>query len=150
MAEEIEFTPKYRLEPRETDRQPEAEIPGLSRYPLLVGHIAALGYLKGYRVLIAAVTVGLLLFASAAPASAHDQPDGADWLMADWMLLSFLIFFGAALAAFLVALKLGVLRNVEDAKYHILTINEPDYYTPDWAKEESNAADNTNSVTAER
>ncbi len=141
MAEEIVSSIKYKPARR------GAKKPGRSLYPLVV-HIAALGYLKAYRVLLAAVTVSLLLLASATPASAHDQPDGANWLMADWMLLSFLIFFGAALVAFLVALKLGALRHIEDAKYHILTINEPDYYTPDWAKEESHAAANPNSSAA--
>ncbi len=66
---------------------------------------------------------------------AHDQPDGADWLMADWMLYSFLIFFMAAFFVFLIALKRGMFHNIENAKYHILTIQEEDYYTPDWAKE---------------
>ncbi len=108
-------------------------VSGAARFALLG---LAAGYLTAYRMLVAVVIVGLLLFAGAAPASAHDQPDGADWLMADWMLLSFLVFFGAGLVAFLVALKLGALRHVEDAKYHILSINEPDYYTPDWAQEE--------------
>ena len=70
------------------------------------------------------------------PAMAHEAPDqGAEWLMADWMLLSFLVFFMVALVAFIIALKRGMLTNIEDAKYHILTIDEPDYYTPDWAKE---------------
>ena len=96
----------------------------------------------------AAVLLGLLLTAS--PAGAHDQPDGADWLMADWMLLSFLVFAGAALLVFLAVLRLGLLRNVEAAKYHILTIQEADYYTPDWAKEDSDAADHPDSGAAER
>ncbi len=79
----------------------------------------------------------LMLFAApalAAPAR-HDQPDGASWLMADWMLYSFLIFFVASLLVFLVALKRGMFHNIEDAKYYILSIEEKDYYTPDWAKE---------------
>jgi hypothetical protein len=77
----------------------------------------------------------LLLFAT--PVLAHEGPeDGAEWLMADWMLLSFLVFFGVALVAFLVAVRRGYLRNLEDAKYYILTIDEPDYYTPEWARED--------------
>ena len=77
----------------------------------------------------------------ATPAFAHEQPDGANWLMADWMLLSFLVFFGMALIAFVIALKRGYLSNLEDAKYYILTIDEPDYYTPDWAKEENDGSE---------
>ena len=65
----------------------------------------------------------------------HEQPDGAEWLMADWMLLSFMVFGGAALVVFIVALKRGHFHNMEAAKYQILSIEEPDYYTPDWARE---------------
>jgi hypothetical protein len=84
----------------------------------------------------------ILMFASASPVSAHEGPiDGAEWLMADWMLLSFLVFFLVALTAFVIALKRGLLSNLEDSKYHILTIDEPDYYTPDWVKEADNGSD---------
>jgi hypothetical protein len=82
------------------------------------------------------------MFASASPALAHEGPtDGAEWLMADWMLFSFLVFFLVALTAFVIALKRGLLSNLEDSKYHILTIDEPDYYTPDWVKEADNGSD---------
>lgn len=71
-------------------------------------------------------------------ASAHGAPDkGAEWLMADWMLLVFLVFFVAALTCFVVALRRGLLSNLEGAKYHILEIHEPDYYTPAWAREDA-------------
>ena len=81
--------------------------------------------------------VGIILLISATPVSAHDGPtQGNEWLMADWMLLSFLVFFGIGLIAFIVALKRGLLSNLEDAKYYILTVDEQDYYTPEWAKEE--------------
>ena len=93
--------------------------------------------------LVSVIWVFLIALAAAIPASAHDQPDGANWLMADWMLLSFLIFFGMALIVFLIALKRGFFRNLEDAKYYILTIDEPDYYTPDWAKEAGDGTDGT-------
>ena len=43
--------------------------------------------------------------------------------------LTFAVFGGGALIAFVVALKAGLLSNVEDAKYHILSIDEPDYYS---------------------
>lgn len=91
------------------------------------------------RVLGTILAVALLLMLSTGAASAHDQPDGAEWLMADWMLLAFLVFLGAALLAFLVAVKRGLLRDLEAAKYHILTLDEPDYYTPAWAKEGGDA-----------
>jgi hypothetical protein len=87
-------------------------------------------------------TAAALLFAT--PALGHDQPVGAEWLMADWMLLSFLAFGAIALVAFLVALKRGYLSNLEDAKYHILTIDEPDYYTPEWARAEALEDDDAN------
>lgn len=82
---------------------------------------------------------GLVLsLATFTTAFAHEAPDeGAEWLMADWMLLSFLVFFMVALSVFVIALKRGWLSNLEDAKYYILTVHEPDYYTPDWAKEEN-------------
>lgn len=83
------------------------------------------------------IWTGLLLLVFATPALAHGGPDeGAEWLMADWMLLSFVVFFSVALFAFLIAVRRGYLRNLEDAKYYILTIDEPDYYTPEWAREE--------------
>lgn len=92
------------------------------------------------RVLGTGLALAVMLALSAAPVSAHEQPAGAEWVMADWMLLSFLAFMGAALVVFLVAVKRGMLRDLESAKYHILTLDEPDYYTPAWAKEESDAA----------
>jgi hypothetical protein len=68
--------------------------------------------------------------------SGHDAPEGSEWVMADWMFLSFVIFGAAALLAFIVALKAGLLSNLEEAKYFILEIEEEDYYTPDWAQVE--------------
>lgn len=57
--------------------------------------------------------------------------------MADWMFISFVAFAGCALVAFLVALKMGLLSNLEDAKYYVLEIEEEqDYYTPEWARTE--------------
>jgi hypothetical protein len=66
---------------------------------------------------------------------AHEAPKGSEWVMADWMFLSFLIFAGVAFLAFLFALKAGWLSNLEDAKYYVLEIEEEDYYTPAWARE---------------
>lgn len=90
--------------------------------------------------------IGLILFwlflyaqpALAAPLL-HEAPKGSEWVMADWMFLSFAIFAGAAFLAFLFLLKAGLLSNLEEAKYHVLDIEEEDYYTPDWAREEGDA-----------
>ncbi len=98
---------------------------------------------KRYTIQSLFIAVGLvLLFATPALAAplAHDQPDGADWIMADWMLYSFLIFFLAGFTVFLIALKRGMFHKIEDAKYYILSIQEEDSYTPDWAKGENNAS----------
>ncbi len=90
-------------------------------------------------MMILVVTWALALvfphLALAAPAT-HEAPPGSEWVMADWMFLSFAIFAGVSVIAFLLALKTGLLSNLEDAKYHILEIEEEDYYTPDWAKEQ--------------
>ena len=79
--------------------------------------------------------LGLVLIPSA-PAMAHDAPEGSEWVMADWMFLSFAAFAAAAFIVFLIALRRGLLSNLEDAKYQILTIDEPDYYTPEWARDD--------------
>ncbi len=73
-----------------------------------------------------ALVLGVLL---ANPALAHDTPDGSEWVMADWIFITFAIFAGGALIAFVVALKKGLLSNIEDAKYQVLTIEEQDYYS---------------------
>ncbi len=86
--------------------------------------------------IIAVVMLALFAVPALAAPPLHDQPDGADWIMADWMLYSFLVFFLAGLFAFLIALKRGMFHNIEGAKYYILSIQEEDYYTPDWAKED--------------
>ncbi len=84
------------------------------------------------------VYVVLIALAAAGPVSAHDGPtQGNEWIMADWSLFSFMVFFGAGFTAFIIALRRGLLSNLEDAKYYILTIDEQDYYTPEWAKEEN-------------
>lgn len=83
------------------------------------------------------VAAGALLTLTAWPALAHDGPTaGAEWLMADWMLLSHLIFAGTALAVFLIASKLGYFHNVEEAKYSMFAFQDPDYHTPEWALED--------------
>jgi hypothetical protein len=74
-------------------------------------------------------------------ASAHEAPEGSEYILADWMFLSFVAFAGCALVVFLIALKLGLLSNMEEAKLPMLEIQEEDYYTPDWAKTEAADAD---------
>lgn len=71
----------------------------------------------------------------AVPVYAHDAPEGSEWVMADWMFTTFIIFAGMALMVFLLALKAGLLSNLEEAKYYILDIDEEDYYSPEWAGE---------------
>lgn len=85
---------------------------------------------------ITAIYVILVTLLVVSPALAHDAPPGDEYELADWMLLSFLIFFGAALVGFLYALRRGFLSNLENAKYYLLSIDEQDFYTPDWAKED--------------
>lgn len=104
--------------------------------------LRSLGSFKGsvLRLEIRIAAAATLLLASASPVLAHEVPDGSEWVMADWMLLSFVSFFGSALVVFLIAVRRGLFRHLEDAKYHLLTVDEPDYYTPDWAKEDSHAS----------
>lgn len=94
--------------------------------------------MKHLRTIFLSLLMSVLLALSAHnPVLAADGPtNDAAVVMADWLFLSYLFFFLGALTVFLVAIKRGVFRKVEDAKYYILTINEPDYYTPDWAKED--------------
>lgn len=83
------------------------------------------------------VLLGMFFYAQPALAapSYHEAPKGSEWVMADWMFLSFAIFAGVAFLAFIVALKAGLLSNLEDAKYHVLDIQEEDFYTPEWARD---------------
>jgi heme/copper-type cytochrome/quinol oxidase subunit 2 len=78
-----------------------------------------------------------------AAALAHDQPESARsrWIMADWMLEAFFLFAVVALAVFLAAWKAGHFHNLEEAARIPLMIDEPDYYTPEWALDEEEWAD---------
>jgi heme/copper-type cytochrome/quinol oxidase subunit 2 len=78
------------------------------------------------------------LLSSPAAALAHDAPenDEAKWVMADWMLDAFFLFAGVALVAFIVAWKAGHFHDLEKAARIPLTIDEEDYYTPEWAYDE--------------
>jgi hypothetical protein len=69
------------------------------------------------------------------PASAHDAPEGSEWVMADWMFGSFVLFLGSGVLVFVVAWRRGLMRDVEMAKYPMLDIIEPDFYDPEWAIE---------------
>jgi hypothetical protein len=90
------------------------------------------------RLLLSAAVALTALLAMPAFALAHDQPetDRSRWIMADWMLESFFLFAGLALAAFLVAWKAGHFHNLEQAARIPLLIEEEDYYTPEWALDE--------------
>jgi hypothetical protein len=97
---------------------------------MYVGSAEGLGVPFTDRPLLVSIFGAVLLtLVLAAPALAHDGPEGAEWVMADWIFITFAIFAGGALTVFVVALKAGLLSNLEDAKYHMLTIDEPDYYS---------------------
>ena len=87
----------------------------------------------------------VLLVALAAPgvALAHEAPENnqSKWVMADWMMDTFFIFSGLAFVAFLAAWKAGHFHEVESHAGIALLVEEEDYYTPDWALEEEEAAD---------
>ena len=90
------------------------------------------------RLLLSAAVALTALLAMPAFALAHDQPETnrSRWIMADWMLESFFLFAGVALAGFLIAWKAGHFHNLEQAARIPLLIEEEDYYTPEWALEE--------------
>ncbi len=81
------------------------------------------------KLLVIVVMALLITVGVALPVLAHDGPEGAEWVMADWIFLTFAAFAGSALLMFVVALRAGLLSNVEQAKYYMLTIDEPDYYS---------------------
>jgi heme/copper-type cytochrome/quinol oxidase subunit 2 len=73
-----------------------------------------------------------------AAALAHDAPenDESKWVMADWMLDMFFVLAGVALVAFVLAWKAGHFHNLDEAARVPLGVDEEDYYTPDWARDE--------------
>jgi protein-S-isoprenylcysteine O-methyltransferase Ste14 len=91
------------------------------------------------------ILVFALAAALAVPAAAfaHDAPenDQSRWTMADWMMDTFFVFAGIALAGFMWAWKAGHFHNLEEATRVPLLIEEEDYYTPDWAFDEEEWAD---------
>jgi hypothetical protein len=88
--------------------------------------------------------LGVLMLVLGAPlaapcaALAHDAPenDQSKWVMADWMMDAFFLFAGLALVAFIVAWKAGHFHNLDEAARVPLGVDEEDYYTPDWARDE--------------
>ncbi len=97
----------------------------MNKLKLQTWHIRAIAIL--YTILSS-----LLIFSTAL---AHDAPQGDDYEMADWMMFTFLFFFGISFIIFLFGLKRHWFSNPESAKYYILSIDEKDYYTPEWALE---------------
>lgn len=105
--------------------------------------------LRRSAIILLLLTLGQLV--AAKPAFASPWPgDGSEMIMADWLFFSFLAFFGVALVAFILAWRNGMLKDVEDAKYYILTIDEPDYYTPDWARTEEQQPSSEKTKIAEK
>jgi len=90
------------------------------------------------RLLTTACLALAVLLATPAAAVAHEQPENSQsrWIMADWMMEVFFLFAGIALLAFVVAWKAGHFHNLAQAARIPLLIDEPDYYTPDWALDE--------------
>jgi hypothetical protein len=87
------------------------------------------------------VWLGVLL--RPALAFAHDQPETKQsrWIMADWMLDAFFIFSGVAVIAFLAAWKAGHFQELDQLGGLPLLVEEEDYYTPEWAYDEEEWAD---------
>ena len=76
-------------------------------------------------------------------ALAHDQPETSQsrWVMADWMMDTFFIFSGLAVLAFVAAWKAGHFQDLDTLGSLPLYVEEEDYYTPDWARDEEEWAD---------
>ena len=73
-----------------------------------------------------------------AAALAHDQPENeqSNWVMADWMMDTFFVFSGLALVACVAAWKTGAFHELDTHASIPLYVQEDDYYTPEWAKDE--------------
>ncbi len=68
--------------------------------------------------------------------------EGARLQAADYFyLMWYLSFFLFALVGLLVTVRRGWFRDIESAKYPMLEIDEPDYYTPAWVKEAMHGSD---------
>ncbi len=98
-------------------------------------HLRYIGrFARHITILLWIVALGVLFPSSAL---AHDQPSGANLVLADWTFFVFLTFGIAGLAVMILAYKTGYLFNLEDAKYPMMLIPEEDYYTPAWALQDS-------------
>ena len=95
------------------------------------------------RLAITAFVVALLALTWPALALAHDQPETKQsrWVMADWMMDTFFIFAGFAVLAFLAAWKAGHFQELDRVGAIPLYVDEEDYYTPEWALDEEEWAD---------
>jgi protein-S-isoprenylcysteine O-methyltransferase Ste14 len=91
----------------------------------------------------AAVVAWVASLAAPAAALAHDAPesDKSRWVMTDWMMDTFFIFAGLALVAFLAAWKAGHFHELDRQAGIPLLVEEEDYYTPDWARDEEEWGD---------
>jgi heme/copper-type cytochrome/quinol oxidase subunit 2 len=97
---------------------------------------------RWFALLVTALGAALALPAAAL---AHDAPenDESKWVMTDWMLDMFFVLAGVALIAFVFAWKAGHFHNLEEAARIPLEVQEEDYYTPDWARDEEEWDDGT-------
>jgi cbb3-type cytochrome oxidase maturation protein len=95
------------------------------------------------RLVLATACAALGALALPAAALAHEAPENTQsrWVMVDWMLETFFIFAGLALAAFLWAWKAGHFHDLEQQAAIPLGIVEEDYYTPEWALDEEEWAE---------
>lgn len=83
------------------------------------------------------MVIALLASSVGTATAAANGESGTAMQVSDYFyLLWYLSFFVLALVGLLVAMSRGWFRDVERAKYHMMEIDEPDYYTPEWAKEE--------------
>jgi hypothetical protein len=90
------------------------------------------------RLARAAVVAWIAALVAPAAALAHDAPETerSRWVMTDWMMDTFFIFAGLALVAFLAAWKAGHFHELDRQAAIPLLVEEEDYYTPDWARDE--------------
>jgi cbb3-type cytochrome oxidase maturation protein len=95
------------------------------------------------RLVLLCPLVALVALALPVAALAHDAPENSQsrYVMVDWMIETFLIFALAALVGFIWAWKAGMFHDLEKQARIPLGIDEPDYYTPEWALDEEEWVD---------
>ena len=93
---------------------------------------------QALRLLFTTALIAFVALALPAVALAHDQPETKQsrWVMADWMMDTFFIFSGLAVLAFVAAWKAGHFQDLDKMGRLPLSVEEEDYYTPDWALDE--------------